>query len=57
MPSRFAVFLSTFAIVSTPFSVWSVSMSVSTGCSFISSASLEAQVRRSARLSLLSVYW
>ncbi|MDT4845210.1 hypothetical protein FQZ97_791920 [compost metagenome] len=56
-PSRRALSRSTLATVSTPFWSWSVSMSVSVGCCFISSASFTAQVRRSDRLSLLSVYW
>ena len=57
MPSRAALSLSTVTITSTPFSCWSVSMSVKAGCRFIWSASRSAQTRRSAALSLLSVYW
>jgi multidrug efflux pump len=43
--------------VSTPLSSWSVSTSVISGRDFIASASLVAQVFRSALLSLCRVYW
>ena len=56
MPNREAVSLSTVTMVSTPFSCWSVSTSVSASCRCICSASRVAHIERSLALSLFSVY-
>ena len=57
MPKRAALSLSTVTISSTPFSCWSVSMSIKAGWRFIWSANIKAQALRSAALSLFKVYW